>query len=95
MTVQWSFPAETFLDQLSGEDERRVLHALSRLPLAWNEFVRDGALKPVAGEDPGSYVLRVGSDLRVVLRRDSGVITVDDVIRRGQLVALGQLAQPR
>jgi mRNA-degrading endonuclease RelE of RelBE toxin-antitoxin system len=90
MTLEWTFTAESYLDQLSPEERSKVLHAVERLPVEWGHL--GGArLNQLEGEE-NLYSLRVGADLRVLVRRRNDVVTVVDVVRRSQVDGLRRLA---
>lgn len=94
MPVEWSFTAESYLDQLPHAARAQVLHALEGLPGAWDGLL-GSRLAPVKGERPDLFQLRVGGDLRVLLRRRGAVITVVDVVRRSQIDGLRRAAMPQ
>jgi hypothetical protein len=90
MTLEWTFTAESYLDQLSPEERSKVLHAVERLPSEWGRL--GGArLTQLEGEE-NLYSLLVGADLRVLVRRRDNVVTVVDVVRKSQVDGLRRLA---
>jgi len=93
MKVDWEFTAETFLDQLPAREQARVTRAVQRLSTA--PASADGTpLEKLTGDLSDLYLLRVGGDLRVLVRKHDDVITVVDVIRRSQLEGLRRLGNP-
>jgi mRNA-degrading endonuclease RelE of RelBE toxin-antitoxin system len=94
MKLEWTFTAESYLDQLPQEERSKVLHAVESLPTAWDSL--GGArLNRLAGDDNDLYSLRVGADLRVIVLRENDVITIIDVIRRSQVDGLRRLTKAR
>jgi mRNA-degrading endonuclease RelE of RelBE toxin-antitoxin system len=90
MKVDWDFTAEAFLDQLPSQERAKVIHAVQRLsstPDSSNEI----QLKKLAGVQNDLYSLRVGGDLRILVRKRNDAITVVDVIRRSQVEGLRRL----
>lgn len=85
MTQEWTFSAQSYLDQLSPEERGKVLHALEGLSM--DEPQTTHRLKRLSGADE-LYALRVGADLRVLLRRQGSRVTVVDVVRRSQVEGL-------
>jgi hypothetical protein len=94
MPVEWTFTAESYLDQLPQAARAQVLHALEGLPAAWDGLL-GARLAPVKGNREDLFQLRVGGDLRVLLRRRGEVITVVDVVRRSQIDGLRRAALPQ
>lgn len=94
MEIVWDFTAGAYFDQLSLEDRSKVVHSLKRLAADWNAF---GALRlhRLSPDEPDLFSLRVGADLRVLLRRESDLITVVDVVRHSQVDGLRQLTKDR
>jgi mRNA-degrading endonuclease RelE of RelBE toxin-antitoxin system len=90
MIVDWDFAAEAFLDQLPSQERAKVIHAVQKL-----STVPDGSdetqLRKLAGVQNDLYSLRVGGDLRVLVRKRSDTITVVDVVRRSQVEGLRRL----
>ena len=94
MKLEWNFTAESYLDQLPSTERSRVLHAVERLPTTWDSL--DGTrLNRLKGDQTDLFPLRVGSDLRVLVRRRDDVITVVDVVRRGQVDGLRRATKQR
>lgn len=91
MKLEWTFTAESYLDQLSPEERAKVLHAVGRLPTAWDRL-GETRLQRLEGDQNDLYSLRVGADLRVLVRRQEDVVTVIDVVRYSQLDGLRRLA---
>ncbi len=85
MTVQWQFPAQTYLDQLSDQDQRRVRFAVERAEAGASGPDYEDPID-VAGEV--LQVLRAGPEYRVLLKRSGEDLTVVDVVRWGQIVGL-------
>ena len=82
--LDWTFAAESYLDQLSPEERSKVLHAVEQLPTAWDslETSRLQQVKcPIRD-------MRVGAVLRVLVVRQGNVIMVVDVVRRSQVEGL-------
>ena len=94
MELEWTFSAESYLDQLPHEERSKVLHAVERLSAGWDSL-HNGRLTLLTGDQGGLYSLRVGADLRVIVRRQENVILVIDVVRRSQIDGLRQLANQR
>ena len=93
MLMEWTFIAESYLDQLPEVARTQVMHALEGLPSAWDKL--PGTLLAPLGENGQNlFVLRVGDDLRVLLRRGAA-ITVIDVVRRNQIDGLRRAAVER
>lgn len=90
MKVDWDFTAEAFLDQLPPHERAKVVHAVQLLSTAPDESDR-AQLTKLAGIQSDLYSLRAGSDLRVLLRKGNGTITVVDVVRRSQVEGLRSL----
>lgn len=90
MNLEWTFTAETYLDQLPPEERAKVLHVIERLPTEWDSL---GApqLQKLSGAKEELYSLRVGADLRVVFRRQANVIIIVDVVRRSQIDGLRRI----
>ena len=87
MKLEWAFTAEAYLDQLSSKERSRVLHAVEHLPVMWERL--DGTrLNKLKGDQIDLFSLRVGSDLRALVRRRGDAITVVDVVRTGQVEGL-------
>ncbi len=91
MRLDWTFTAESYLDQLSPEERSKVLHAVERLPVEWGSL-GESRLNRLEGEQ-NLYALRVGADLRVLVRRQDEVVTVVDVVRRSQVDGLRRLGK--
>lgn len=93
MQIDWDFTAQTYLDQLPRREQAQVTRAVERLGDAWDalEPNRLSRLKSPLPESVPLYALRVGSDLRVLLKRDADMITVVDVVRRAQIDGLREL----
>jgi len=94
MTIDWDFTAQSFLDQLPEQDQKRVLHAVERLGSApgrldMSRLENLPSLPAQAGTD--NHLLRVGNDLRVVLQRHDNAIRIIDVFRQSQIEGLRQL----
>jgi hypothetical protein len=94
MTIDWDFTAQSFLDQLPEQDQKRVLHAVERLGSASGRLDTSRlenlpSLPAQAGTD--NHLLRVGNDLRVVLQRHDNAIRIIDVFRQSQIEGLRQL----
>ena len=68
MELEWTFSAESYLDQLPHEERLKVLHAVERLSTGW-DTPHDGRLRRLTGDQGNLYSLRVGADLRVIVRR--------------------------
>jgi hypothetical protein len=92
MKPEWTFTAESYLDQLPPEERSKVLHAVDRLPADWGSL-DSSRLQRLKGVQESLYSLRVGADLRVLLRRQGDAITVVDVVRRSQIDGLRRLAE--
>jgi mRNA-degrading endonuclease RelE of RelBE toxin-antitoxin system len=90
MKVDWDFTAEAFLDQLPSEERAKVLRAVQRLSTA-PDGSNETQLKKLAGAQNDLYSLRVGGDLRVLIRVSDDIITVVDVVRRSQVDGLRRL----
>ena len=86
--------AESYLDQLPQAARAQVLHALEGLP-ASSDGPLGLRLAPVKGNRENLFQLRVGGDLRVLLRWRGEVITVVDVVRRSQIDGLRRAALPQ
>jgi hypothetical protein len=71
-----------------------VLHAVEKLPTNWDRL---GAsrLQPLRDDTESLYKLRVGADLRVLVRPQEDVITVVDVVRKSQIEGLRRLVEQR
>lgn len=96
MKVEWTLVAQTFLDQLSQPDRARVEHALQRLGQDWSQLRgRLSLLKSERAAEPPLFSLRVGHDLRVLLRQRDDTISVVDVVRRTQIEGLRDLWRAR
>jgi mRNA-degrading endonuclease RelE of RelBE toxin-antitoxin system len=93
MKLEWNFTAESYLDQLSPEERSKVLHAVEPLPAVWDKNLSEARLKKLIGDQNNLYSLRVGSDLRVLVRRQNDVITVVDVVRRSQIDGLRRVSK--
>lgn len=92
MQVEWTFTAESYLDQLPKPAQARVLRTLRGLPATWDELL-GVRLAPVRSTQEDLFQLGVGGDLRLLLRRRRGdVITVVDVVRRSQIDGLRRAA---
>lgn len=91
MKLEWTFSAESYLDQLSHGERLKVLHAVERLSTGWDSL-HDDRLRRLTGGQDNLYSLRVGADLRVIVRRQENVATVVDVVRRSQIDGLRRLA---
>ncbi|MBB4952620.1 hypothetical protein H4S14_000662 [Agrobacterium vitis] len=87
MKREWTFTAESYLDQLSPADKSKVVHAVDRLPLDTRKILEYKNVTKVDGER-NLYALRVGSDFQVLIKLDNGVISIVDVVRRGQVDGL-------
>jgi mRNA-degrading endonuclease RelE of RelBE toxin-antitoxin system len=94
MKLDWDFAAESYLDQLASRERARVLHAVEKLPTKWDSLI-GSALKQLKGDQDNVFSLRVGSDLRVLVRRGDDVITVVDVVRSSQVEGLRRLSERR
>lgn len=92
MTLEWTFNAEAYFDQLSPEEQGKVLHAVESLSTDWERLVGT-SLKRLADADE-LYALRVGADLRVLARRRGAVVTIVDVVRRSQVEGLRRVVAP-
>jgi mRNA-degrading endonuclease RelE of RelBE toxin-antitoxin system len=91
MKLEWTFTAETYLDQLSSRERSKVLHAVDRLLEEWDDLMGT-SLNRLTGEAAELYALRVGSDLRVLLTLRNDLISVVDIVRKGQVEGLRRLA---
>lgn len=94
MRVDWTFPAESYLDQLAPEEQSKVLHAVRRLAGSWGDQLPLGFLRHLEGDEPDLYSYRVGADLRVIVHRaeHGDTMTVVDVVRRSQIDGLRRRA---
>jgi mRNA-degrading endonuclease RelE of RelBE toxin-antitoxin system len=90
MKVDWDFTAEAFLDQLPSQERAKVVHAVQRLSTA-PDGSNETQLEKLAGIQNDLYSLRVGGDLRVLVRKRNESITVVDVVRRSQVEGLRRL----
>jgi mRNA-degrading endonuclease RelE of RelBE toxin-antitoxin system len=90
MKVDWDFTAEAFLDQLPSQERGKVLRAVQRLSTA-PEGSKETQLEKLAGVQNDLYSLRVGGDLRILIRSSNNVITVVDVVRQSQVEGLRRL----
>lgn len=87
MNLEWTLTASSYFDQLSPAEQSRVLHTVKDLATGWDRF-EGNQLQKLAGDPDGLFSLRVGFDLRVIVQRNGEVVTVVDVIRRGQIDGL-------
>ena len=94
MRLEWSFIAESYFDQLSPAERSRVLHVVEQLPVSW-DTLEGTRLQKLEGDQSGLFSLRVGSDLRVLVRRQDDAVTVIDVVRRGQVDGLRRVTEQR
>jgi mRNA-degrading endonuclease RelE of RelBE toxin-antitoxin system len=97
MKVDWDFTAQTYLDQLSPQEQAKVLLAVKRLESDSPQVEQSHVTKLAAashGENGNLYSLRVGNDLRVLFRRLGKAVTILDVVRRSQIDRLRQLRRP-
>jgi hypothetical protein len=94
MKLEWNFTAESYLDQLPSVERSRVLHVVKQLPTSWDGF-EGTRLHRLKGDQNDLFSLRVGSDLRVLVRRRDDVITVVDVVRRSQVDGLRRVTKQR
>jgi mRNA-degrading endonuclease RelE of RelBE toxin-antitoxin system len=92
MKVDWDFTAEAFLDQLPSQERAKVVHAVQRLSTAQDRS-NETQLMKLAGTQSDLYSLRVGGDLRVLVRKGNDTITVVDVVRRSQVDGLRRLRE--
>ena len=92
MKLEWSFTAESYLDQLSKVERSRVRHAVEHLPASWDSL-EGTRLYRLKGDQNDLFSLRVGSDLRVLMQRRDDVITVVDVVRRSQVDGLRRVTK--
>jgi mRNA-degrading endonuclease RelE of RelBE toxin-antitoxin system len=90
MKIDWDFTAQTFLDQLPAHEQARVTHAVTQLGANW-DGLEGKQLSQVNGALSELFSLRVGGDLRVLLRRRGDTIVVVDVVRRSQIEGLRHL----
>jgi hypothetical protein len=93
MTIVWDFTAQTLLDQLPANDQMRVERAVAGLEGEAASARRDEVVTLVSktGAQP-IYTLRAGLDYIVIFERDGDNIVVVDVVRRGQIESLRELA---
>jgi hypothetical protein len=91
MKLAWAFTAETYLDQLSSRERSKVLHAVDRLPDEWDDLL-GASLSRLAGAEQELYAFRVGSDLFVLLTRRYDLISIVDIVRKGQIEGLRRLS---
>ena len=91
MNLEWDFTAEAYLDQLPSQERARVVHAVERLPLTWASLDKT-QLQKLTGSQGDLFSLRVGADLRILVRRRDDTITVVDVVRRSQVEGLRKLS---
>ena len=90
MKIAWSLTAESYLDQLSPTERAKVTNAVAKLKTEWG---KPGAeLKQLAGDQDDLFSLRVGSDIRVLVKRDDDAVIVVDVVRRSQIEGLRRVA---
>ncbi|BCH58572.1 hypothetical protein RvVAR0630_11960 [Agrobacterium vitis] len=84
MKLEWTFTAESFLDQLSPADKSKVIHAVNRLQ---SESAPVSAGKNVRKLDGERYLysLKVGSDFQIIFSLNKDVISIIDVVRKGQV----------
>lgn len=95
MNLEWTFTAESYLDQLSPAEKSRVLHAVERLPEEWDRLDSVQLNLIGRGGHAALYSLRVGADFRVLVeRRDQGIFVVD-VVRTSQIDGLRRLTEAR
>ena len=85
MNIEWDYTAEVYLDQLPLQERARVVHTVDKLATEWARL-EGGQLQRLSWDD--LYALRVGGDLRVLVRRQDDVVVVVDVIRRAQIDSL-------
>jgi mRNA-degrading endonuclease RelE of RelBE toxin-antitoxin system len=90
MKVDWDFTAEAFLDQLPPQERAKVVHAVQRLSMT-PDCSNETQLTKLAGVQSDLYSLRVGGDLRVLIRIRNEDLTVVDVVRRSQVEGLRRL----
>ena len=81
--LDWTFVAESYLDQLSPEERSMVLHVVEQLPAKWDSLDKDRFTL-----NESTRYVRVGADLRVLVVRQDDVILVIDVVRRSQVEGL-------
>lgn len=94
METEWTYTAESYLDQLPAAEQSKVLHAVQGLPAAWDNL-GESRLSRLAGDQNDLYSLRVGADLLVLVKRADDHITVVDVVRRSQVEGLRRVAALR
>lgn len=92
MQLEWSLPANSYLDQLSLVERSEVLRAVEQLPASW-ERLEGTHLHRLKGDPNDLYSLRVGYDLRVLVWRRGDLITVVDVVRRSQIDGLRRVTE--
>ena len=93
MDLTWSLTAEAYLDQLSGSERAKVLHAVSQLRSGW-DALEGKELNRLVGMQDNLFSLRAGSDIRVLVKRTDDVVAVVDVVRRSQVEGLRRVASP-
>ena len=92
MQLEWSLTADSYLDQLPSVERSKVLHAVEQLPASW-ERLEGTRLHRLIGDPNDLHSLRVGSDLRVLVRRRGDLITVVDVVKRSQIDGLRRVTE--
>jgi hypothetical protein len=91
MKLEWTYIANTYFDQLSGPEQSNVMHAVARLPEDWDNL-QGNRLNPLTGDLSGHYALKVGDDLRVIVKPEGNVISIVDVVRTAQINGLRRVA---
>jgi hypothetical protein len=86
MRTEWSVVAESVLNQLSSVDRSLVTSVVDRAAMSW----QDADAKRLVGlrEQENVFVLRAGTEFRVVLSRHPEKIVVLDVVPYRQIVGL-------
>jgi len=88
MKIEWELTARMLFNQLSDETQEMVLACLDRIPTdikCWTTRENMQVLAGVPGSTRTLYVMRAGSDLRVILAHHRGTIVVVDVIPLRQI----------
>jgi mRNA-degrading endonuclease RelE of RelBE toxin-antitoxin system len=91
MKVHWQNVASSFLDQLAPWDRERITQAVIEASKEWDRL-SPLLLRPMPTPErlksEQVYVLRVGREYRIFLRREQDRVVVLDIARRSQLEAL-------